>query len=70
MMAPLLGFKDASFLLGVPQSHVRTLVRDHGLPHVDLPTGETKFAEPDLSRWIDEHKQPRTTAGATSGRGA
>ncbi len=58
MNTPLLTVADVAFGMSVPQSHVRRMVRNHGLPHVTLPTGEVRFSERDLSRWIEERKEP------------
>lgn len=56
-MSSLLTETDIRELLHLPSGKVRKLVRDSLIPHVRLPSGDVRFVEADLLRWIEQHKQ-------------
>jgi len=54
----LIDVHDAAALLSISRARVARLAKTGQIPCVWLPDGELRFSEQDLTRWIDQHKQP------------
>lgn len=62
MNTPLIDEIEAARLLGLTTRQVMRLVRRDELPHVELPNGEVRFTEGDLSAWVESRKRPAREA--------
>jgi len=49
---------EAGQLLRLPSRRVVRLAKAGDIPHVRLPGDEYRFSEPDLWRWVEQHRQP------------
>lgn len=52
----LLTAGEAAIRLRMPSARLARLARDGKVPCVNLPDGELRFDETDLTDWVDRHK--------------
>jgi predicted DNA-binding transcriptional regulator AlpA len=63
MDTTLLDVLDAASILNMSARQVRALARANKIPQVALPSGDLRFVESDLQKWIDSCKRPAAGEG-------
>lgn len=67
---PLLTYRQAAALIGLPVNSLYQLVHHRRIPHVRLGRRFVRFKRSDLAAWIDDRRVPATepmTQKASSG---